>query len=643
MDMNTDALQYISSLTDTLIARGKETIVILGPNLDDPEGPTIHLVNAASERLLGRPSSTVIGQPLGKICDLDTLSQVLDQLRKTAASREPVDTELKVTSADGRLHWIEISTTPVFDPDGSLRHFVRIGRDITMRKMAEQQRELTQRLLASLFGVIDDPLLVTDDRGQVVMVNAALGRHLGWGILDAIGMESSDLLDLERQGDLLAELLLAEEHKRCEIDATLKHRDGRHYEGGVSITVVRVPNGRPYHLFKLSLRQERRRPAPPARAMEIVAGAGRGGTNAKSVVAGKLQLIGLDAVRQRLGERWPALAERTFAMAERVIQKHLRQGDVLRRSSEDGFLVLFSNLSEAEAQFKALAIGNEIREQFIGELPEAAEARVASFAATVTVEDEESKTEESIVDALSRRLEVERSRLEETARNSAQLALKESSVIFNRLLNERRQPAPITLVRAPQALREPIASLEALGQTPFTFEQEVFLLTGACERILNGLSQKNAGLIAVPVRIETLSQPREIEAWLAVARALGAAGRQRIIAEVTGIPSDIAHIRMRDITMRLSTLFRSIAYELPTTEPGFVQALPSATKLATIPWRRVVDADGVPHERTARLLKSLATRNCRLIVKDVAPDQVERMVACGATLIEVDAPAAPAH
>jgi GGDEF domain-containing protein len=373
--------------------------------------------------------------------------------------------------------------------------------------------------------------------------------------------------------------------------------------------------------------------------MEIVGSADRAGSSARSVVAGKLQLIGLDAVRQRLGERWPALAERTFAMAERVIQKHLRPGDVLRRSSEDGFLVLFSNLSEAEAQFKALAIGNEIREQFIGELPEAAEARVASFAATITVEDEESKTEESIVDALSRRLEAERSRLEETARNGAQLALKESSVIFQRLLNERQQPVPITLARAPQALREPIAELEALGQTPFTFEQEVFLLTGACERILNGLAQKNADLIAVPVRIDTLSQPREIEAWLAVARTLGDAGRKRIVAEVTGIPTDIAHIRMRDITMRLSTLFRSIAYELPTTEPGFIQALPNATKLATIPCRRVVDADGVPHERTARLLKSLATRSCRLIVKDVTPDQVERIAACGPTLIEMNAPA----
>jgi hypothetical protein len=45
----------------------------------------------------------------------------------------------------------------------------------------------------------------------------------------------------------------------------------------------------------------------------------------------------------------------------------------------------------------------------------------------------------------------------------------------------------------------------------------------------------------------------------------------------------------------------------------------------------------------ARLLQSLAARSCRLIVKDVAPDQVERIAACGVTLIEVNAPAAPAR
>ena len=633
--MNIDSLQYIASLTDTLIARGRETIVILGSDIDDPDGPTICFINSAAEKLIGRSASEVIGQHLAKISDPETLPLIIGQLHDTIRSKEPYDAVLRVPSADGRNYWIDVSTTPILNADGTIRHFVRIGRDITTRKLAEQQRELTQLLLASLFGVVDDPLLITGAQGQIVMANAAFGRRLGWGILDTIGMNLSELVQTGEQGDWRP-LLFETDNQLREIEAVLKHRDGKAFSGRLITKIVREPNGGAYHIFKLKIGEEYTA-SPEAIAAKPESGAIRIDPSNRTVVAGKLQLIGLELIKQRLGDRWPAMAERTFALAERVIQKYMRQGDVLRRSSEDGFLVLFGNLTEAEAQFKAEAIGNEIREQLIGEVPEAAEARVASFAAAVRIDEDEAENEESIVEALGRRLEAERNRVEERSRSRAKNALKEGAAHFRRLANERRQPTPILLARAPGDLIEPIKTLESLGQTPFTLEMEVFLLTGACERILSDISQRTADLIMIPVRVETLSQPRDLEKWLAVARTLGDAGRQKAVAEVIGISADIAHIRMRDITMRLSTLFRSVSYELPTTDPAFAQALPDATKLATISYHRFIGPDGTPPPRTARLLKTLSTRSCRLIVKDTPADQADRLTSVGVNLMEVSA------
>lgn len=50
-----------------------------------------------------------------------------------------------------------------------------------------------------------------------------------------------------------------------------------------------------------------------------------------SVADVKLQLVGLAAVREALGDRWPGMAARAFVVAERTIQRHLRPGDIFRR------------------------------------------------------------------------------------------------------------------------------------------------------------------------------------------------------------------------------------------------------------------------------------------------------------------------
>jgi hypothetical protein len=82
---------------------------------------------------------------------------------------------------------------------------------------------------------------------------------------------------------------------------------------------------------------------------------------------------------------------------------------------------------------------------------------------------------------------------------------------------------------------------------------------------------------------------------------------------------------LRDIAMRLSTLFRSIAFELPVAESAFAAILPDSTRLATISVRHLTDAGGVVGTSAARLVKSLALRNCRLIVKDATPPQASAL------------------
>ena len=94
-----------------------------------------------------------------------------------------------------------------------------------------------------------------------------------------------------------------------------------------------------------------RRPEPPGGA--AVAGA-------------RFSLVGLAELREQLGERWPQLSARVHDLAQAVIQRHLTRGDVFDRHGEDGYVILFTQLTQLQAEFKCRVIAKEIAGKLLG-------------------------------------------------------------------------------------------------------------------------------------------------------------------------------------------------------------------------------------------------------------------------------------
>lgn len=80
----------------------------------------------------------------------------------------------------------------------------------------------------------------------------------------------------------------------------------------------------------------------------------------------KLQKVRLTRIRDALGVHWPEHAERICRFAEAAIAKRLLPGDVYEASGDDGFLILFAELSPEDARFKAEALSREIENLLIG-------------------------------------------------------------------------------------------------------------------------------------------------------------------------------------------------------------------------------------------------------------------------------------
>jgi hypothetical protein len=79
------------------------------------------------------------------------------------------------------------------------------------------------------------------------------------------------------------------------------------------------------------------------------------------IASGKLQLIGLETIRDRMGTRWQKLCQDVYATTEDVITQHLCKGDVFMRYKGDSYIIIFAYASRQEAAVKAELIVSEIK------------------------------------------------------------------------------------------------------------------------------------------------------------------------------------------------------------------------------------------------------------------------------------------
>lgn len=86
------------------------------------------------------------------------------------------------------------------------------------------------------------------------------------------------------------------------------------------------------------------------------------------IESGRVNLIGLDLIRERLGERWPRRRDQVWAHADKVLDRYLEPSDSGRRVSEVEYALAFASLPPAVARGRCLRILDEILSHFLGEV-----------------------------------------------------------------------------------------------------------------------------------------------------------------------------------------------------------------------------------------------------------------------------------
>jgi PAS domain S-box-containing protein len=223
----------------------------------DPEG-RILTWNAGAQRLKGYDRDEIVGQHFSVFyTDEDRAREHPAHELRLALRDGSYEEEGWRVRKDGSRFWANVVITAVYDPTGAHIGFGKVSRDLTARRMAEEQsRERTadlevaneelsefRRLVSS---VRDYAIFMLDPAGHIRSWNAGARRLKGYEPEEVIGSHFSIFYsaDDKARDHPAHELRLAIRDGRYEEEGWRLRKDGSTFWAGVTITAIRDEDGR---------------------------------------------------------------------------------------------------------------------------------------------------------------------------------------------------------------------------------------------------------------------------------------------------------------------------------------------------------------------------------------------------------------
>ena len=171
----------------------------------DPDGKIISW-NPGAERIKGWRRDEIVGKHFSCFYPAEAVERgVPEQELKTAAAEGRFEDEDWRVRKDGRKFWANVVITALRDPDGSLRGFGKVTRDLSERKLTEERLQQQAREIMELStpvmqvwqGVVVAPLIGSLDsqRTQQFMerlLNRIVETNSPMALVDIMGVPTID-------------------------------------------------------------------------------------------------------------------------------------------------------------------------------------------------------------------------------------------------------------------------------------------------------------------------------------------------------------------------------------------------------------------------------------------------------------------
>ncbi len=599
-------------------------------------GLAIRSVNRSFATALGHRPEAVRGMPLDLVLDPHADEASIAAIRAAVEARRPLQAELLCRDAAGQPHWLGLHVMAPAHGTG----FVVMGRDITAKRRQREEQRRMQHLLASVFVLVDAAVAIIDEAGIIRMANPPLADLLGVAPDRLIGRPATAFV---HTGDHQAVFEGRRHHesgaRRHRYDVRLQRPDGRTIAGSV---VSATPDNSDLHRFRVVTLH-----ATPAERGAAPAGYSSPAADApvnETQCAGKLRLIGLDAVRDQLGDRWPALAERAMQTAESVLRRRLEPHEPFARTADHGFIIRFASGSDAEISFRASAIAREIRMKLIGQGDEAGSA-VSAIAATLPRQADDPRDPVALMDVLDKRLSRLRGRIEQQAQqilhDAADFAV---CVIETVVASDTGRVLPLRYAALPDALdRRLAAAIAALPDAALgTLDPAALMLTLVAERAAEAPVRGPPTLLLCPVPFELFLNRRRSERFLGLCRGLEPAIRQRLAFMIGGVPHGVAQSRVGTVIRLIKPFCTFVGIELEDYRAPPLDLTEQPITVVALPARALLLPGATGADALARFVAQLRRSRIRLLARHLPdPEQAAELGRLGADMVSWPEPPPP--
>jgi CheY-like chemotaxis protein len=281
------------------------------------------------------------------------------------------------------------------------------------------------------------------------------------------------------------------------------------------------------------------------------------------VVAGRVQLLGLDDIKAALGDRWQRHSSIIFDLIEQTIKKRLAPVDVYQRDGNDNFTICFAQLSESEAAFKARAIADEVRTKILGKdfgadaAPLTAEANafmdevsgkssgrpsleVRGEAHEVELSPDDVRDSGDLLGLLTSRLSASAERASRTERATLIEVAQRARLCLKPVEKQDGSATPFQLAEFDQDTQAKVEALRSLrpASEDLVRDLDVLMVSKVAEEIFRRPPGKGMILIAT-IHFSTLEVKRRLEHLKTICNTLTEPARAALIFNVVGIPSDL--------------------------------------------------------------------------------------------------------
>jgi PAS domain S-box-containing protein len=242
-DESASSLREVEEHFGQLVAGVRDYAIFLM----SPEG-IIRSWNAGAERLKGYTAGEIIGQPFTKFYPPESVASGWPAYElKVAGETGRFEDEGWRVRKDGTRFWANVVITALRDETGAVRGFLKITRDLTERRAAEESlRQSEERLRLIIENVQDYAIFMLDPEGRVASWNVGAERIKGYTPAEIIGLHFSVFYPSEDVAEGRPEEYLAQALRdgRVELEGWRVRKDRSLFWANVTITALYDKEGK---------------------------------------------------------------------------------------------------------------------------------------------------------------------------------------------------------------------------------------------------------------------------------------------------------------------------------------------------------------------------------------------------------------